>query len=88
MIVTINIGKKEKHKVSFHEQRLLGYGSVRIDGKEITRRTIFFGDNEFNFQVGEKEIHSIKLIVKIPWFPLIRKWTYELYIDGKYHRTF
>ncbi len=90
MEYTFTVGKKEKHTVSFTVNRFFSIITIKVDGKQIRRSFFLFGgDKEFNLDIGDKEMHQIRIVLKIPIaMPAFKKWVYEVSVDGKHYQTY
>lgn len=61
-MITIPVGKTEKHTVTFSYDTMWGKMQILVDGKEYSSsRVIIVGHTPFILQVGDKEKHNVRI---------------------------
>lgn len=92
MKFTVEIGENEKQVILFSFNKFWGNLKISVNGKAIIRDIRLFSINlvkPYEFKVGEKEIHNIR-IEKIR--PLVlagfRSNDYKIYVDGEFYKVF
>lgn len=77
-------GEKEKHEVEFSYEVMWGKVKIAVDGKEhTTTRVMLVGFTPFIFQVGEKEMHQVKIELNNPIGFAVRGSDVKGYVDEK-----
>lgn len=63
-MVSFSVGKKERHLVQFEYSRIFNRYKVSVDNFLMQKGfyIIAVGTRNFDFDVGEKEIHNIRLV--------------------------
>jgi len=92
MKFTVKIGENEKQEIFFSFNKFWGNLKISVNGKTIIRDIRIFSVDlvkPYEFKVGEKEIHNIR-IEKIRPLLLagLRTNDYKVYVDGEFHKVF
>jgi hypothetical protein len=92
MKFTVEIGDEEKHNISYNFNKFWGNVSIKVNGEKIKKDFRLYSlelSKVYEFNVGIKEVHAIK-IEKIR--PLIlagfRSNTYRIFVDDKLFKEF
>lgn len=85
----IEVGDKEKHKVSFEYEKWLGKVSVKVDGVEVARtRIVVLGQSPIlPVTVGDKEKHEVRFDIRPNGF-FFMKPTIGVLVDNKMVKTY
>ena len=92
MKFTVEIGENEKQVIFFSFNKFWGNIKISVNGKTIIRDIRTFSVDlvkSYEFKVGEKEIHNIR-IEKIRPLLLagLRSNEYKVYVDGEFYKIF
>jgi hypothetical protein len=83
-MITFEIGKKEKHTISFNYETMWGKLNILVDGKEqTTTRKMVIGETPFQFQVGNEEKHDVRIVLNNPLGFAFRGSSMKAYVDDK-----
>jgi hypothetical protein len=81
-MITISVGDKEKHTVSFSYDSTWGKAQIFVDGKEYSSaRILFIGQTPFTFQVGDKEKHIVRIELNNPLWFAVRGSRVKMLVD-------
>jgi len=83
--LNIDIGKDEKHKVSFQSETMTGITKIYIDDKLNFKTIKFFnGDAKYDISVGIKEKHKVEFVISMPLiYGAFRQRTCSVFVDGE-----
>lgn len=83
-MITVNVGDKEKHVVSFSYDSMWGKTEILVDGKQhSSTRIMLIGKTPFEFQVGDKEKHKVKIELHNPLGFAFRGSNVTVFVDGE-----
>jgi hypothetical protein len=86
------IGDNEKHKIAFSYDKFWGKLNILVDGKNVVndiRLASITLTKAYNFKIGEKETHEIRIEKIRPLFLAgLRSNTYKVYVDGKLFKQY
>lgn len=92
MKFSFNVGIDEKHMIDFHFNQFWGNLSIHVDGKKVKGdfRTVSINlTKTYEFEVGQKERHEVKIEKNRKlFFAGFRKTKYKVYIDGIFTQEF
>lgn len=82
-MITFTVGSEEKHTITFSYDTMWGKIEILVDGKkEITSRKMVIGKTPFQFQVGDKEKHDVRIELNNPLGFAFRGSDMKAYVDN------
>lgn len=92
MKFSIDIGKNEKHSISYSFNKFWGNVSIKVNDKKIISDFRMFSTsltNSYEFEIGIAEKHKIKIEKIRPLaFAGFRTNRYLVFLDGKFLKEF
>jgi len=92
MKFTVEIGNTEKQMIYFGFNKFWGNIKISVNGKTVKRDLVMFSFDtvrSYEFEVGRKEIHQIRIEkVRPVYLAGLRSNDYKVYVDGTLFKTF